>query len=59
MSMPLPIRGAVLGVGRLAEMKRVGLIGCGAIGRPVARALLVGKAGAHSLVPHAISMASR
>src|SRR6266511_2175467 len=30
-------------------MKRVGLIGCGAIGRPVARALLVGKAGAHSL----------
>jgi aspartate dehydrogenase len=30
-------------------MKRVGLIGCGAIGRPVARALLAGKAGAHSL----------
>ena len=29
--------------------KRVGLIGCGAIGRPVARALLAGKAGAHSL----------
>jgi hypothetical protein len=27
------------------EMKRVGLIGCGAIGRPVARALLSGKAG--------------
>ena len=32
-----------------ASMKRVGLIGCGAIGRPVARALLAGKAGAHSL----------
>src|SRR3989442_13718313 len=30
-------------------MKRVGLIGCGAIGRPVARALLAGTAGAHSL----------
>ena len=30
-------------------MKRVGLIGCGAIGRPVARALLAGKAGAHAL----------
>src|SRR5258705_13217929 len=30
-------------------MKQVGLIGCGAIGRPVARALLAGKAGAHSL----------
>ena len=30
-------------------MKRVGLIGCGAIGRPVARALLAGRAGAHSL----------
>src|SRR5262245_23389442 len=30
-------------------MKRVGLIGCGAIGRPVARALLAGKAGSHSL----------
>src|SRR5215471_3526835 len=30
-------------------MKRVGLIGCGAIGRPVARALLAGAAGAHSL----------
>jgi aspartate dehydrogenase len=30
-------------------VKRVGLIGCGAIGRPVARALLAGKAGAHSL----------
>jgi len=30
-------------------MKRVGLIGCGAIGRPVARALLTGKAGSHSL----------
>ena len=29
--------------------KRVGLIGCGAIGRPVARALLAGKAGSHSL----------
>jgi aspartate dehydrogenase len=31
------------------QMKQVGLIGCGAIGRPVARALLAGKAGAHSL----------
>ena len=31
------------------SMKRVGLIGCGAIGRPVARALLTGAAGAHSL----------
>ena len=31
------------------EMKRIGLIGCGAIGRPVARALMAGKAGAHSL----------
>jgi len=31
-------------------MKRVGLIGCGGIGRPVARALLAGAAGAHSLV---------
>jgi aspartate dehydrogenase len=31
------------------RMKRVGLIGCGAIGRPVARALLAGAAGAHSL----------
>ena len=30
-------------------MKRVGLIGCGAIGRPVARALLTGKAGPHAL----------
>ena len=30
-------------------MARVGLIGCGAIGRPVARALLAGNAGAHSL----------
>jgi aspartate dehydrogenase len=30
-------------------MKRVGLIGCGGIGRPVARALLAGKAGSHSL----------
>ena len=30
-------------------MSRVGLIGCGAIGRPVARALLAGKAGTHSL----------
>ncbi len=30
-------------------MKRVGVIGCGAIGRPVARALLAGKAGHHSL----------
>jgi aspartate dehydrogenase len=30
-------------------MKRVGLIGCGAIGRPVARALLTRKAGAHAL----------
>src|SRR3989454_5242937 len=30
-------------------MKRVGLIGCGAIGRPVARALLAGRAGSHSL----------
>jgi aspartate dehydrogenase len=30
-------------------MKRVGLIGCGAIGRPVARALLAGQAGPHSL----------
>jgi len=30
-------------------LKRVGLIGCGAIGRPVARALLAGKAGSHSL----------
>src|SRR5499426_3192384 len=30
-------------------MKRVGLIGCGAIGRPVARALLSGKAGSHAL----------
>ena len=30
-------------------MKRVGLIGCGGIGRPVARALLAGTAGAHSL----------
>ena len=31
------------------KTKHVGLIGCGAIGRPVARALLAGKAGAHSL----------
>src|SRR5262249_58754391 len=31
------------------SMRRVGLIGCGAIGRPVARALLAGKAGTHSL----------
>ena len=30
-------------------MKRVGLIGCGAIGRPVARALLAGNAGPYSL----------
>ena len=30
-------------------MKLVGLIGCGAIGRPVARALLAGTAGAHAL----------
>jgi aspartate dehydrogenase len=30
-------------------LKRVGLIGCGAIGRPVARSLLAGKAGSHSL----------
>jgi aspartate dehydrogenase len=30
-------------------MKRVGLIGCGRIGRPVARALMAGKAGAHAL----------
>ena len=30
-------------------MKRVGLIGCGAIGRPVARALLAGQAGPYSL----------
>src|SRR6185369_8238556 len=30
-------------------MRRVGLIGCGAIGRPVARALLAGTAGAHTL----------
>jgi aspartate dehydrogenase len=30
-------------------MKRVGLIGCGAIGRPVARALLSGTAGPHAL----------
>ena len=30
-------------------MKRVGLIGCGAIGRPVARSLAAGKAGSHSL----------
>ena len=35
--------------GHAETMKRVGLIGCGAIGRPVARALLAGKAGAHSL----------
>jgi len=31
------------------KIKRVGLIGCGAIGRPVARALLTGQAGPHSL----------
>ena len=30
-------------------MKRVGLIGCGDIGRVVARALLQGKAGRHTL----------
>src|SRR4249920_2561417 len=30
-------------------MTRVGLIGCGAIGRPVARALVAGRAGSHSL----------
>jgi len=30
-------------------MKRVGVIGCGTIGRPIARALLAGQAGAHSL----------
>src|SRR5262245_54109064 len=30
-------------------MKRIGLIGCGGIGRPVARALLAGKAGPYSL----------
>src|SRR5262245_17572599 len=29
--------------------RQVGLIGCGAIGRPVARALLAGKAGPHGL----------
>jgi aspartate dehydrogenase len=29
--------------------RRVGLIGCGTIGRPVARALLAGRAGRHSL----------
>src|SRR2546426_1278072 len=32
-----------------ASMKGVGLIGCGAIGRPVARALLAGRAGSHLL----------
>src|SRR5262249_57664923 len=32
-----------------ASLKRVGLIGCGAIGRPVARALLARNAGPHSL----------
>ncbi len=31
------------------SLKRVGLIGCGAIGRPVARALLAENAGPHSL----------
>jgi len=31
------------------KMKRVGVIGCGAIGRPVARALLAGKAGTYAL----------
>lgn len=31
------------------RMKRVGVIGCGAIGRPVARALLTGKAGPYAL----------
>jgi hypothetical protein len=30
-------------------MRQVGVIGCGAIGRPVARALLGGKAGPHAL----------
>jgi len=30
-------------------MRRVGVIGCGAIGRPIARALLAGRAGPHSL----------
>jgi aspartate dehydrogenase len=32
-----------------ASLRRVGLIGCGAIGRPVARALLAGTAGPHAL----------
>ena len=32
-----------------SRVKRVGVIGCGAIGRPVARALLAGTAGSHSL----------
>src|SRR2546426_5860303 len=32
-----------------ACMNGVGLIGCGAIGRPVARALLAGRAGSHLL----------
>ena len=32
-----------------ASLRRIGLIGCGAIGRPVARALLAGNAGPHSL----------
>ena len=30
-------------------MKRVGVIGCGTIGRPIARALLAGQAGQHAL----------
>src|SRR5262249_53755376 len=32
-----------------AALTQVGLIGCGAIGRPVARALLTGRAGSHAL----------
>jgi 3-hydroxyisobutyrate dehydrogenase-like beta-hydroxyacid dehydrogenase len=31
------------------KMRQVGVIGCGAIGRPMARALLGGKAGPHAL----------
>ena len=44
-----PPCGFTLLVALADDVKRVGLIGCGGIGRPVARALLTGAAGAHSL----------
>jgi aspartate dehydrogenase len=36
-------------MGTNARTRQVGIIGCGTIGRPVARALLAGKAGPHAL----------